>query len=77
MQREQVAEQVIVGSSAVVSTSVSIGYVTWLLRGGSLLTTILSSLPAWQAFDPLAELESFEGNGDGEEDSESLISLVS
>ena len=46
MQREQVAEQVIVGSSAVVSTSVSIGYVTWLLRGGSLLTTILSSLPA-------------------------------
>gem|GEM_PF-3355613 len=73
--REQVIENVVVGSSAVVSTGVSVGYVMWLLRGGSLLTTFLSSLPAWQAFDPLAVLESFEENEDG--DQESLASLVS
>ena len=78
--REQVIENVVVGTSAVVSTSVSVGYVMWLLRGGSLLTTFLSSLPAWQAFDPLAVLESFGEQGDeGDEgdDEESLVSLVS
>ncbi|MEO2018727.1 MAG: hypothetical protein ABGZ53_30630 [Fuerstiella sp.] len=76
-QRQLIAEQVVVGSSAVVSTGVSVGYVMWLLRGGSLLTTFLSSLPAWQAFDPLAVLESFDEKRDDEEDDESLVSLVS
>jgi hypothetical protein len=75
--KDQIIEQVVVGSTAVVSTSVSVGYVMWLLRGGSLLTTFLSSLPAWQAFDPLAVLESFDENGDQGTDDESLESLVS
>lgn len=75
--REQVFENMVVGSTAMVSTSVSVGYVVWLLRGGSLLTTFLSSLPAWQAFDPLYVLNSFEENGDENQDSESLESLVS
>lgn len=65
-------DQVVVGSTAVVTTSVSVGYVMWLLRGGSLLTTFLSSLPAWQDFDPLAVLESFDENGDQDTDDESL-----
>ncbi|MEO2024387.1 MAG: hypothetical protein ABGZ23_00740 [Fuerstiella sp.] len=49
----------------------------WLLRGGSLLTSLLSSLPAWQAFDPLAVLETFHESGDDDEDTELLASLVS
>ncbi|MEQ9408343.1 MAG: Ig-like domain-containing protein, partial [Fuerstiella sp.] len=68
-------ETVVVGSTAVVSTTVSVGYVAWMLRGGSLLTTFLSSLPAWQSFDPLPVLDSFEKDEeDGDE--ESLASLV-
>ncbi|MCP4169306.1 MAG: hypothetical protein GY758_00870, partial [Fuerstiella sp.] len=75
--QEQVVENMVVGSTAMVSTSVSVGYAVWLLRGGSLLTTFLSSLPVWQAFDPLHVLNSFEEYGDEEQNSESLESLVS
>jgi hypothetical protein len=38
------------------------------------LTTFLSSLPAWQAFDPLPVLDSFEAHDEG--DDESLESIV-
>ncbi|MEZ6131710.1 MAG: hypothetical protein R3C59_23880, partial [Planctomycetaceae bacterium] len=68
-------ETVIVGTTAAVSTSVSVGYVVWMLRGGSLLTTFLSSLPAWQSFDPLPVLESFEEAV--ADDDESLSSIAS
>jgi hypothetical protein len=73
--RQTVLDRVAVGSAAAVSTSVSVGYVVWLLRGGSLFTTFLSSMPAWLAFDPLPILDSFEGTNAG--DDESLASLVS
>ena len=53
-------EDIVIGSSAVVSTSLSVGTVIWALRGGSLLTAFLSAMPAWQAFDPLPVLQSFE-----------------
>ena len=69
-----VFEKVVVGSSAAVSTSVSVGYAVWMLRGGSLLTSILSSLPVWQGFDPLPVLESFDEDGEG--DDETLASIV-
>ena len=39
-------EQLVVGSSVAVSTSFSVGYVVWMLRGGSLMTALMSSLPA-------------------------------
>lgn len=71
----EMMESVVVGSTAAVSTSVTVGYVVWLLRGGSLLTTFLSSLPAWQAFDPMPVLDQFN-DGDGEDDDESLASMV-
>ena len=46
------------------------------VRGSiSLLTTFLSSLPAWQSFDPLAVLESFDEAED--DDKETLVSIVS
>ncbi|MCB0909939.1 MAG: cadherin domain-containing protein, partial [Nocardioidaceae bacterium] len=56
----EVIDKVVVGSTAVVSTSLSVGYVIWILRGGSLLTAFVSAMPAWQAFDPLPILQSFE-----------------
>ena len=72
-----VLDKIVVGTTATVSTSVSVGYVIWMLRGGSLLTTFLSSLPAWQSFDPLPVLESFEEQNTDDDDHESLASMVS
>ena len=68
-------DDIVVGSSAVVSTSLSVGYVIWALRGGSLLTAFLSAMPAWQAFDPLLVLQSFEKKK-VEEDDETFLSIV-
>ena len=67
-------DQIVVGSTAVVSTSLSVGYVIWILRGGSLLTAFMSAMPAWQAFDPLPVLQSFEKQDDG--DDETLLSIA-
>jgi hypothetical protein len=34
----------------------SAGFLTWALRGASLLASVAASLPAWQGFDPLPVL---------------------
>ena len=54
-------------TSAIATTSLSVGYVIWLLRGGSLFAGLLSSLPAWTALDPLSVLT---------EDQESLSDIA-
>lgn len=46
----------------------TVGYVAWLIRGGVLLTSFMSSLPSWQSFDPLPILESANRGGDESED---------
>jgi hypothetical protein len=68
-------EATVVGSSAVVTTGLSVGYVVWLARGGMLLASLLSSMPAWRAIDPLPVLASFRDD-DEDADDESLDSLV-
>jgi hypothetical protein len=73
-EREELAGKVAVGSAAVVTTSLSVGYVIWILRGGSLLTTFMSAMPAWQTFDPLPVLQSFHKTV--EEDDDSLLSIA-
>lgn len=73
-EREELAGKVAVGSAAVVTTSLSVGYVIWILRGGSLLTTFMSAMPAWQAFDPLPVLQSFHKAVEEEDDS--LLSIA-
>ncbi|MGH8666305.1 MAG: cadherin-like domain-containing protein, partial [Burkholderiales bacterium] len=54
---EQFAQnRTVVASTIAVSTGLSVGYVLWLVRGGLLLTSVLSALPAWQIVDPLPVL---------------------
>ena len=53
-------QQVAVGSSAVATTSLSVGYVVWMLRGGSLFASFVSSLPAWSSFDLLPVLNKYD-----------------
>jgi hypothetical protein len=55
-QEEAVVEQGVVASSVVVSTGFSVGYVLWLARGGALLASLASAIPAWAMVDPLPVL---------------------
>lgn len=45
-----------VSTSIVATGTLSIGYVVWLIRGGVLMSSMLSALPAWQMIDPLPVL---------------------
>jgi hypothetical protein len=62
-------------TSAAVGVSFSVGYVVWLLRGGVVLSTLLSSLPAWRVIDPLPVLGRMDDDEDDGDD-DSLESLV-
>ena len=78
--REQVQEniefnKIVIGSSLSVTTGLSIGYVIWLIRGGVLLSTVLSSLPAWRMIDPLPIVARLNDSLDNDE-GDSLESLV-
>ncbi|MEI7970528.1 MAG: cadherin-like domain-containing protein, partial [Betaproteobacteria bacterium] len=70
---EKLAEQekfdtVVVGSSAAVASSLSVGYLTWLMRGGTLVSSLLVSLPAWRALDPLPVLGRPKDRADDEDE---------
>jgi hypothetical protein len=54
----------------------SVGYVAWLVRGGVLLSTALSSLPAWQFIDPLPVLARTNDDDDGDGADDSLESII-
>ncbi|MEM7250999.1 MAG: hypothetical protein AAF493_06235, partial [Pseudomonadota bacterium] len=66
--------QVMVVTSVALSTGLSVGYVAWLLRGGALLASFLSTMPAWRLLDPLPILATM---GAAEhDDSESLDGML-
>lgn len=70
--RESVREDLDLDKSVAVSVvSVSLGlslvYVLWLIRGGVLLGSYLSALPAWRMLDPLPVLARVEDEDDDEE----------
>ncbi len=67
----------IIGSTAVAGTTgLSIGYVAYLLRGGVLAGSVLSSLPAWKFIDPTPILGSAAHTEQVDDDDESLESMV-
>ncbi len=67
--------KVYLGSAVVSSIGLSVGYVVWVLRGGMLLASLLSSMPAWQFLDPLPILAR-KREDERSEDKESLESIV-
>ena len=52
------------GSSFVLSA----GFLTWALRGASLIASVAASLPAWQGFDPLPVLAAKKRDKKDEDD---------
>ncbi|MDH3320140.1 MAG: hypothetical protein OEO84_10685, partial [Betaproteobacteria bacterium] len=64
-------EQWVAGSAAVGGFALSVGYVLWLLRGGALLASLLTSLPVWRLIDPLpvlARVDEDESEDEGDDD---------
>ncbi len=57
-------------SVAGVSLGLSLVYVLWLIRGGVLMGSYLSALPAWRVLDPLPVLSRVDD--DAQEDDEAL-----
>ncbi|HVZ43498.1 MAG TPA: hypothetical protein VHA82_06785 [Ramlibacter sp.] len=51
-----------------VSLGVSVAYVLWLVRGGVLMGSYLSALPAWRLLDPLPVLSHMDDEDDEEDD---------
>ncbi len=65
-----------VAASATVATGLSVGYVVWLLRGGVVVSTLLSSLPAWRMVDPLPVLGRMDDDERDDDPDESLEAMV-
>jgi hypothetical protein len=63
----------VVGSAIATTTGLSVGYVVWLIRGGMLLSSVLSSMPAWQIADPLPILAGSKKDDDDDESLEKII----
>ncbi len=75
---DKFTRNLVVGTTATVGSSLTVGYVLWLLRGGSLLASFVSTLPAWSLIDPLPILENSVlpvSTKDDEED-DSLYALI-
>ena len=68
MHAEEARERNIIVSSVATGAGMSIGYVLWLLRGGLLLSSLLSSLPAWRFVDPLPVLGRLQDDDDDQDD---------
>ena len=54
-------------ASALLTTGLSVGYVLWLARGGVLVASLMSALPAWAMVDPLpvlAQMKRRDGRAD-------------
>ena len=57
-QQQQADErlELIITTGAVASVTLTVGFVSWLLQGGSLLATTLSTSPLWRSIDPVPVL---------------------
>lgn len=50
--------------------ALSAGFVTWALRGGAILSALMSTMPAWRGFDPMVILSDESARNVGLEEGE-------
>ena len=63
--RDFMVNQIQIGVPAIAASAASfltVGYLAWIIRGGVLLTTFMSSIPAWSSFDIQSVLEAANGD---------------
>jgi hypothetical protein len=65
-------DAVVVGSVGVVGTGLSVGYLIWMVRFGTILSGLLAQVPAWTLLDPLLVVD---GQSE-DEDQESIQTIV-
>ena len=73
---EEALERNIIVSSVATGASMSVGYVLWLLRGGLLMTSLLSSLPAWRFVDPLPVMGRLKEDEDEDDDVDDTVESI-
>ena len=72
--RDNHAVKYAAGTIAVGSLAMTAGYLFWTIKGGFLLASVVSQLPAWQFMDPLPIYDSMPGGYfDDEEEDEFLL----
>jgi hypothetical protein len=69
-------ERLTLSKTTGMAASLSVGYLSWLLRGGVLLSSLLSSLPAWRFIDPLPVFAGRRRDEDEDDTDESLESIM-
>ena len=69
------ADRLLVQTFASGGVAISSGVVAWMLRGGSLMASLLTSLPAWKSFDPLPIIAK-KGRDSESEDSDDNAKVV-
>ncbi|TWU08136.1 LamG-like jellyroll fold domain-containing protein [Stieleria varia] len=75
-QDERVAtHELVIGTTKVISSALTVGYIVWLVRGGAMVASLVAALPAWTSFDPLPILGNSEID-ESESDEESLSDLI-
>lgn len=62
------------GTAVATSAGISVGYIMWMLRGGYVLASVMSTMPMWQSIDPLPVLAALDA-ADADDD-ESLQSMI-
>jgi len=76
----KVVQQVAAETGIVVTGGLAVGYVLWLIRGGYLLSSLLTSMPAWRLVDPLPILDYLDDESAAdksrEDEDESLEELL-
>lgn len=66
------------GTAVATTASISVGYIMWMLRGGYVLASVLSTMPVWQNIDPLPVLAALDAADDDDDDSlETMIDRAS
>ena len=68
LQQQSETRAAVIGSSILATGGASIGYVVWLVRGGVLMSSMMSALPAWQMVDPLPVLAAARAGKAGRKD---------
>ena len=69
-------QELVLGTTTIVSTSLTVGYVVWLVRGGTLFASLLVSIPTWASFDPLPILDSFASQAQDDDEDLSLAEMA-
>ncbi|MGI9516708.1 MAG: Ig-like domain-containing protein, partial [Pirellulaceae bacterium] len=65
-----------IAAAASLTGVLTVGYVLWMARGGMLVASLVSSMPAWQSFDPLPILQYSAGDDDADAEDDSIEALL-